>query len=88
MNITINSSVEHLYNQGLLTKQCKEVLDCLEVNDVFDIMTTKFPEENQIVSKHHFLFREPPIIYTRKIKEKIDNLINYLYTSQENYINP
>jgi len=88
MNININSSINHLYEEGLISLKCKEILKSLDVTDVFDIMTTKFPEQEDVIEKENFLFREPPLIYTKKVKKEIDRLIDILYTSEENTINP
>lgn len=88
MNININSSINHLYEEGLISLKCKKILKSLDVSDVFDVMTTKFPEQGDVIEKENFLFREPPVIYTKNIKKEIDKLINVLYTSEEITINP
>jgi len=88
MNITINSSVEHLFNEGLISATCKDVLKSLDVVDVFDIMTTKYPEEEELISCGNLLFNDPPIFYKKEIKKEIDVLVNKLYTSQELTLNP
>jgi len=78
-DVTINSDIDHLYNNGLITNRCKTILKTLKVSDVYDIMTTTFPEQGTVIKKGNPLFSQNKMIYSKGVKKEIDILVDDLY---------
>lgn len=48
MKLTINTTIKKLFKKKLISEKSYSLLKELNVNDTFDIMTTKFPEEKEV----------------------------------------
>ena len=51
MKLTINTTIEKLFKRNLISEKSFLLLKEHNVNDTFDIMTTKFPEEGETIEE-------------------------------------